>query len=175
MICHIIWSLRNKSCHCQPEPERALPGRGDTPMNDRSINESDRNKSCNENIHRLDISTKTKWITATDMSHDTSMGQVSDRDTVCQWQSLTVRQSLTVSCVGIGTNQNDNYNKPSWFTKLTVSYYWTMQLTELNGLLSSTACQPAFLLGQSSPVYILTTNVMRAWTAHQVSHPDSNP
>ena len=50
-----------------------------------------------------------------------------------------------------------------------------MQLTELNGLLRSTACQPAFLLGQSSPVYILTTNVMRAWTAHQVSHPDSNP
>ena len=165
MICHIIWSLRNKSCHCQPEPERALPGRGDTPMNDRSINESDRNKSCNENIHRLDISTKTKWITATDMSHDTSMGQVSDRDTVCQWQSLTVRQSLTVSCVGIGTNQNDNYNKPSWFTKLTVSYYWTMQLTELNGLLRSIACQPASSLFCSAS-RVLFTFWRPMWCGH---------
>lgn len=138
-------------------------------MNDRSINESDRNKSCNENIHRLDISTK-QQVPSNQVNrsywheswHDGS-------STVCQWP---VRQSLTVvwGSILIKMIVIINYNKPSWFTKLTVSYYWTMQLTELNEWSVEFNCLSAsqsFLLGQSSPVYILTTNVIQAWTAHR--------
>ena len=76
--------------------------------------------------------------------------------TVCQWP---VRQSLTVvwGSILIKMIVIINYNnKPSWFTKLTVSYYWTMQLTELNEWSVEFNCLSAsqsFLLGQSSPVH----------------------
>ena len=135
-------------------------------MTDQSMNQTETNPAMRTFTDSTSVPNnkcpQTKWIAATDMSHDTSMGQVSDRDTVCQWP---VRQSLTVSCVGIGTNQNDNKNKPSWFTKLTVSYYWTMQLTELNGLLSSTACQPASSLFCSAS-RVLFTFWRPMWCGH---------
>lgn len=76
-------------------------------MNDRSINESDRNKSCNENIHRLDISTK-QQVPGFKPSESQLLTWVMTR-----WVKYSVpvaSQAESDSCVGIDTNQNDSYN-----------------------------------------------------------------
>ena len=172
MICHIIiiWRLRNKSCHCQPEPAAwASTSLKRWHTNEWQINQWIRPKQILQWEH-----SQTRHQYQTTSAFKPSESQLLTW-VMTRWVKYSVpvaSQAESDSCVGIDTNQNDsyNYNKPSWFTKLTVSYYWTMQLTELNEWSVEFNCLSAsqsFLLGQSSPVYILTTNVIRAWTAHR--------
>ena len=86
MICHIIiiWRLRNKSCHCQPEPAAwASTSLKRWHTNEWQINQWIRPKQIlqwehSQTRHQYQTTSawlQTKWIAATDMSHDT-MGQV---------------------------------------------------------------------------------------------------